>query len=344
MFRFYWNDNKTEKDVTEEIIRTDGGWWFSEDTSNGRFVYEVIERKEISPCCFLEYLKPLNQDFLQLPCWKEAPQLWKIHHEENQVRMMSCHNIKFLQWPEPLLGQSLTALVPALVQPGLALVPALGQPGLAPVPALGQPGLAPVPALGQPVLAPGPALGQPGLALGSALGQPVPASVPALGQPGLSLEQTLPSLELHLENSLSKMVLKEVGHLHNIIQKEVRRMIFSNQPNLPNCLQLRQEQQEQPPLHEQQQVKIVQKLKISENRKEQKELLFQHDQSPSLKFQEQASFSDQGKDLKMGILCSPSFLPDEQSPRVLHYHPSKPQKPRLQGHYKHQQKCLIMQE
>ena len=38
MFRFYWNDNKTEKDVTEEIIRTDGGWWFSEDTSNGRFV------------------------------------------------------------------------------------------------------------------------------------------------------------------------------------------------------------------------------------------------------------------------------------------------------------------
>jgi hypothetical protein len=285
--------NRNDTGTLQEVIRTDGGWWFSEETSEGRVVYEVIERKEVSPGHFLELLKPLPQDFLQLPCWQEAPLLRQVHRKEAQGWSGSLGDLQILEWwPET------AELAPG--QPGLA-------PGLVP----GQPGLAPGLAPGQPGLA----LGQPGLLSGL-----VPGLVP--GQPEPCQQPLIPH-----------WIRQEVGLLHSIIQTGMK-----NMGSLPI---VHQEVKMTYPLLEKQLEKVVQNKAPSQVRKALKAPSSQHVQGPSEQSQKQVSSSPQGKDLRMGQLCSPSFVLEQQSPRVLLYHPSKPQKQNSQAHYN---RCLIVQE
>ena len=89
MFRFYYtkNRNQTINLPITSIQRTDGGWWFSEEYNGVRKAYQIIERKEISPSCFIELLSPLPEDFVELPCWKEYPQQFVVQElQGGQVR------------------------------------------------------------------------------------------------------------------------------------------------------------------------------------------------------------------------------------------------------------------
>jgi hypothetical protein len=300
MYRFYMNTNRNETGILQEVIRTDGGWWFSEETSEGRLVYEVIDRKEISPGHVLELLKPLPQDFVQLPCWQQAPQVWQVHRKEGQGGLRSLGDLQILEW------------WPETVEPAPGLVP--GRPGLVPGLAPGQPGLVPGLASGRPGLvpglAPGLAPGQPGLVPGLASGQPEPCQQPLIPH----------------------WIRQEVDHLHSIIQ-----ICMKNMGSLPIVYQ---EVNVSYPLIEKQQEKVVQKKGSSQHRKALKALPSQHVQRSSEQFQKQVSSSPQGKELKMGQLCSPSFVPDQQSSRVLLYHPSKPQKQSSQVNYT---QCQIVQ-
>ena len=94
------------------------------------------------------------------------------------------------------------------------------------------------------------------------------------------------------------------------------------------------------PLLEKQQLKVVQNKVPVQHRKALKVYSSQHVQRLSEQSQKQVSSSPQGKGIRMGQLCSPSFVPDQQSSRVLLYHPSKPQKQSQQAHYNH---CMIAQ-
>ena len=92
------NKNTKENINTENVIRVDGGWWFSETTSEGRHVYEVLDRQVISPGRVLEFLKPLPEDFVQLPCWEQSSQLVQVHHKMNQEHLKSVADLQVLQW------------------------------------------------------------------------------------------------------------------------------------------------------------------------------------------------------------------------------------------------------
>lgn len=290
MFRFYWNNNRNETEIykgdgrehtliIQEIKRTNGGWWFSEETSEGRCVYEVIERTEIISGHYLELLKPLPPDFLQLPCWEEPLQHWKILRTEAQGSLKSLGDLQILEW----LAES---------------------PGLVPELSLQHPGLVP------------------GLVSGLV--------------PGLSLQKTLSSYQKLSEFLLLEWVHKEVGHLHNILQKEMKKL-------LPYLYLLNQKEELYLPSTEKQKMKDVQQKYPSQTRALQKELPSQHVQLQHLEHPKYVSSSEKEKEkgLKMGSICSPSFLPDQQFSRVLVYHPSKSQKQSSQAHYK---KCLIVQE
>lgn len=265
MFRFYRINSRNETGAAEEIVRTDGGWWFSEESSKGRFVYEVLERKEISPGHFLDFLAPLPDDFVQLPCWEEDPLVWRVQQKEAQGLLVSLDGLQSLQWP-------------------VGLEAGLAEP------------------------APGPA------GLGSGLG-----SGPAFEHPQAYL--------------LPCWVQEEVGHLSNIIQQEIQNMISLHKPLPPRP----QEKKQQP-------TQNIQKQKTYQNRREPSQPPSQHAQVPSVKYPVVISSSSQAKDLQMGAICSPSYLPEGQSPREILYHPSRQRKHHSQAHCKSQMKCLILQE
>ena len=92
------NKNTKENIYTENVVRVDGGWWFSETTSEGRHVYTVVDRQLISPGYVLEFLKPLPEDFVQLPCWEEGSQLVQVHHKMNQEHLKSVGDLQVIQW------------------------------------------------------------------------------------------------------------------------------------------------------------------------------------------------------------------------------------------------------
>ena len=97
MFRFYMNKNTKETIHVENVIRTDGGWWFSETSSEGRRTYTVVDRQVVSPDHVLEFLKPLPEDFLQLPCW-EGSQVVQVHYVLNQEHLKSVGDLQVIQW------------------------------------------------------------------------------------------------------------------------------------------------------------------------------------------------------------------------------------------------------
>ena len=278
MYRFYMKTNRKKTGISQEVIRTDGGWWFSEETSEGRLVYEVIERKEISPGHVLELLKPLPQDFLQLPCWQEAPQIWQVHQKVAQGVLMLLGDLQILEWWPESVG--------------------------------------PLPELP--------------LEYCESVSESVSES--ALEQPGPVLEPSSEHPELYQQPSLPHWIHQEVGHLHSIIQKNMKNM---------DSLRIKyQEANMSFLLVEKQQEKDVEKRYPSQHRKALKAHSIQHAQRPSEQSQKQVLSSQQGKELMMGQLCSPVFVPEQQSSRVLHYHPSKSQKQSSQANYN---RCLIVQ-
>jgi len=110
------NKNTKESNNTENVVRVDGGWWFSETTSEGRAVYEVIDRQVISPGHVLEFLKPLPEDFVQLPCWEQSSQLVQVHLMNHQEHLKSVGDLQVLQWV-PHEQESLPAWVQSEVGP-----------------------------------------------------------------------------------------------------------------------------------------------------------------------------------------------------------------------------------
>ena len=93
MFRFYWKDKRNKTGESKIQIRTNGGWWFSEEDDYNRKAYKILERKEISPSCYLEHLEELEPDFFQLPCWKETVKIYL------QGPLVSLDEYLQVQWP-----------------------------------------------------------------------------------------------------------------------------------------------------------------------------------------------------------------------------------------------------
>ena len=68
--RFYWKTNRTEEDINT-LERIDGGYWFSETTTDTQHAFRVLERKQLTQTMFAESLQELSQDFVEIPCWKQ---------------------------------------------------------------------------------------------------------------------------------------------------------------------------------------------------------------------------------------------------------------------------------
>jgi len=208
------NKNTKEPIHVENVTRVDGGWWFSETSSEGRHVYTVVDRQLISPDHVLEFLEPLPEDFVQLPCWEEGPQLVQVHRKMNQEHLKSIGDLQVIQWASGEL--------PAWVQ-------------------------------------------------------------------------------------------EEVGH-DSIVQKIMKSMVLLQEDVINSSLTEKH------------------RTKLFHSQKQ------KYVQQPSQQSQKAPSSFHQ-PNLKTGQLCPPTFVPETQSSRVLHYQPSKPHKHSSQVDYK---KCQIL--
>jgi hypothetical protein len=76
MIRIYKKQNNIIINEEKEKLmnRFDGGSWFSEQYDDGkRKSYKVIQRFSLSDSnCVVELLEPLEDNFIQLPCWQDV--------------------------------------------------------------------------------------------------------------------------------------------------------------------------------------------------------------------------------------------------------------------------------
>jgi hypothetical protein len=96
MFRCYWKSNKTYPIIkTKEISRIDGGYWFSEESDN-RKVY-IIHKRINFPSGILEEFSLLDDNFINLPCWKDSTLDWKLHKQDQNVLLYSLNDYHVLE-------------------------------------------------------------------------------------------------------------------------------------------------------------------------------------------------------------------------------------------------------
>lgn len=85
MIRIYKKQNNITINEENEIniLRCDGGSWYSEQFQDGqRKSYKVIQRITLSDSTsIIEVLEPLEDDFIQLPCWQDE---FPIHVQKLQ--------------------------------------------------------------------------------------------------------------------------------------------------------------------------------------------------------------------------------------------------------------------
>jgi len=101
MIRVYVN---TEIDITSTPIESDsckymiqtyeGGWWFAEDNlqTDTRSVFQIQDRvvvrnEDVDSEIVLEVLKPLDDNFIQQPCWKMDLQEWALIDQVKGMRL-----------------------------------------------------------------------------------------------------------------------------------------------------------------------------------------------------------------------------------------------------------------
>ncbi len=82
--RVFWNSESHESPPptaqTEQVLREEGGWWFSETFSSTgiRSCYKVISRHMLTDGkSMMELCIPLSDTFIATPCWQDGPpQIW----------------------------------------------------------------------------------------------------------------------------------------------------------------------------------------------------------------------------------------------------------------------------
>jgi len=72
VFRFYWKSDESHNGETTLVERVEGGSWFADLK-----VWKVLQR-HIESDIIIEQLEELPEDFVENPCWKQEPQLWKL--------------------------------------------------------------------------------------------------------------------------------------------------------------------------------------------------------------------------------------------------------------------------
>lgn len=72
VFRFYWKSDGSHNGETTLVERIEGGHWFADLK-----VWKVLQRY-VESDIIIEQLEELPQDFIEIPCWKQEPLLWKL--------------------------------------------------------------------------------------------------------------------------------------------------------------------------------------------------------------------------------------------------------------------------
>jgi hypothetical protein len=78
-FRFYWKSTGTYNGETTLVERVEGGSWFADLK-----VWKVLER-HVESGIIIEQLEELPEDFIENPCWKQEPLLWKLIKRDSDV-------------------------------------------------------------------------------------------------------------------------------------------------------------------------------------------------------------------------------------------------------------------
>ena len=92
MLRILWASSEFDSTNSQQVTlkRTEGGWWYSEETAEDgqdRKAWKVHSR---FPCesGFCEVLTALPEDWIQQPCWQdEPPQQIQILREQGQISL-----------------------------------------------------------------------------------------------------------------------------------------------------------------------------------------------------------------------------------------------------------------
>jgi hypothetical protein len=100
--RLIWNSEYHESPPptaqTEQVLREEGGWWFSETFSSTgiRSCYKVISRHMLTDGkSMIELCSPLSDTFIATPCWQDGPpQIWVHHGEAWQLPF----GLRMVQW------------------------------------------------------------------------------------------------------------------------------------------------------------------------------------------------------------------------------------------------------
>jgi hypothetical protein len=75
MIRFYYKDNKKQAlKNTSEYTRIEGGQWFTEIFETFSKSYRVQRRFSVENI-FFEHVYPMEDSFMQTPCWQDGPLL-----------------------------------------------------------------------------------------------------------------------------------------------------------------------------------------------------------------------------------------------------------------------------
>lgn len=153
MLRILWSSCETDSSDSQQVVlkRTEGGWWYSEetgDTSQDRKAWKVHSRSPFDDG-FCEVLTPLPEDWIQQPCWQDGPpQQVQILREQGQTSLQKVGQQllslwlpleqQWPQWVQEVLGPSRHTL--ALLAAQTNTISSLDQCPVYPLPQK-QPGL-----------------------------------------------------------------------------------------------------------------------------------------------------------------------------------------------------------
>ena len=77
--RFYWKSNRQYNGETTLVERVEGGSWFADLK-----MWKVLQRY-VESGIIIEQLEELPEDFVENPCWKQEPQLWKLIQSDSDA-------------------------------------------------------------------------------------------------------------------------------------------------------------------------------------------------------------------------------------------------------------------
>lgn len=106
---------------TKHVQRLEGGWWFSEETSDGiRQTYRCVHRTVVQNDSILEIVSELPTDFIEQPCWlHETLETWTPLRKEEMAILWRVDDLLVLTFP---IEQQWLPWMQELVEPAYTII------------------------------------------------------------------------------------------------------------------------------------------------------------------------------------------------------------------------------